>query len=107
MCHSKKKDICKYQEYDVNWFKEKMLNQFDMGIESNDVGYESVLLEHGEIDENVISSGDLQSLPNPLQAHTFMYVESSGDEWLYIVVTDEMHRSILYETWFKNNQKIK
>ena len=84
-----------------------MLNQFDTEIESNDVGYESVLLEHGEIDENVIPSVDLQSLPNPLLAHTFMYVELSGNEWLYIVVTDEKHRSILYDKWFKNNQKIK
>lgn len=107
MCHSKKKDICKYQEYDVNWFKEKMLNDFNMEIEPNDVGYESVLLEHGEIDEDVIPLVDLQSLPNPLLANTFMYVELSGDEWLYIVVTDEKHRSILYKTWFKNNQKIK
>jgi len=47
----------------------------------------------------------LESLPNPLLAHSFIYVENEGDEWICIVVTDESNQSKHYEAWFKNNAK--
>lgn len=106
MCHSKKRDIFKPVIYNARWFKKKMLEYFVIAIKATDVGYESVSLEHDEIDEHLIPTKDIQTFPNPLLVHSFSYVQSNDDEWLCIIVTDEGSHSILYEKWFKNNQEM-
>lgn len=88
------------------WFKKEMLNTFGISISPEGVGYEAVLLEHDEIDENIISIKDLQPLPNPLLAHSFIYTHLNGDEWLLLLVIREQDGAMLYQVWFKNNQKI-
>lgn len=107
MCHLKKKDIFKPIVYDARWFKKMMLNYFVVAIKATDVGYESLFLEHEEVDEHLIPVEDIQSLPNPLLIHSFLYVQpKNDDEWLCIIVTNEENQSILYERWFKNNQEV-
>ena len=76
LSHSKKKDISNRPVYDAMWFKEEILNTFGISISPEVVGYEAVLLEHDEIDENIISIKDLQPLPNPLLAHSFIHLHS-------------------------------
>lgn len=107
MCHLKKKDICKQVNYDGIWFKEEMLKRWKKKIELNEVGYESIMLTPDEVDEELIPLGETLTLPNPLLAHSFIYVEDEGDEWICVVVTDESHQCKHYEAWFKNSEEIK
>lgn len=107
LCHSRKRDTSKHLKYGAEWFKKVILNNYGITININDVGYETVLLEHVEIDTDIIPEITLQSLPDPLLAHTFLYVQSNNDKWLCIIVTDRKNDLILYETWFKNYQRIK
>lgn len=106
LSHSKKKDTSKPPMYDARWFKKEMLNTFGISIVPEEVGYETVLIEHDEIDEDLISKEDLQLLPDPLLAYTFIYTDLTGDEWLLILVIREQDSAILYQAWLKNNQKI-
>ena len=107
MCHSKKRAICKANVYDVVWFTEVLSKRLHRKIEVNEVGYESILLEHDEVDEDMIPLHHLKALPNPFLAHSFIYVEDEEDEWICVVVTDEFNQSKHYEVWFKNSEKIK
>ena len=107
MCHSKKKAICRQKIYDGVWFKEEMLKRWNKEIELNEIGYESILLERGEVDEDLIPLHEIQSLPNSFLSHSFIYVEDEGDEWICVVVTDEFNCFNHSEAWFKNNEEIK
>ena len=107
MCHLRKKDICKQIIYDGNWFKEEMLKRWKKEVELNEVGYESIMLTPEEVDEELIPLHEIESLPNPMLAHSFIYVEDEGDEWICVVVTDKSRQCQHYETWFKNGEEIK
>ncbi len=107
MYHSKKKATCKQVIYDGVWFKEEMLRRWRKEIVLNEVGFESILLERDEVNEDLIPLHEIQTLPNPLLAHSFIYVEDEGDEWICVVVTDESNRFNHYEAWLKNNEEIK
>lgn len=107
MCHSKKKAICKQAIYDGIWFKEEILKRWKREIELNEIGYESIMLTPDEVDEALIPLHEIESLPNPLLAHSFIYVEDEGDEWICVVVTDESYQCKHYEAWFKNSEEIK
>src|SRR5690625_2865258 len=107
LCHSKKKAICKRVNYDGIWFKEEMLKRWRKEVALNEVGYESIMLTPEEVDEELIPLHEIESLPNPLLAHSFIYVGDEGDEWICVVVTDESYQCKHYEAWFKNSEEIK
>lgn len=107
LSHSKKKATCKVEIYDVVWFTEELSKRLNKTIKVNEIGYESILLEHDEVDEDMIPSHHLKALPNPFLAHSFIYDEEEGYEWICVVVTDESNQSKHYESWFKNSEKIK
>ena len=107
MCHLRKKDICKQIVYDGIWFKEEMLKRWKKEVELNEVGYETVMLTPDEVDEALIPLHEIESLLNPLLAHSFIYVEDEGDEWICVVVTDQSSQCQHYEAWFKNSEEIK
>lgn len=48
---SKKKVTCNDETYDVVWFKTEMFKRWEKKVEVNEVGYESIMLEHEEVDE--------------------------------------------------------
>ncbi|GAA4067330.1 hypothetical protein [Amphibacillus indicireducens] len=106
MSHSKKKDTSNHWLYDATWFKERMFNVFGEVVPTEDVSYESVLLEREEIDEGIIAREDLNRLPNPLLTQTFMFVDKNADEWLLMIVIDEHDGKLLLETWMKNGKVI-
>lgn len=60
MCHSKKKATCNDEIYDVVWFKEELSKRLSKVIELNKIGHESILLEHDEVDEDMIPLHDLR-----------------------------------------------
>ena len=107
LCHSKKKATYRTDVYDVVWFTKELSKRLDRKVEVNEVGYESIMLTPDEVDEELIPLGEIQTLPNPLLAHSFIYVGDEGNEWICVVVTDESNQSKHYEAWFKNNEKIK
>src|SRR5690625_2352769 len=107
LCHSKKKATCRADVYDVVWFIKELSKRLDRKVEVNEVGYESIMLTPDEVDEELIPLGETQTLPNPLLAHSFIYVEDEGDEWICVVVTDEFSQFKHYEAWFENSTKIK
>lgn len=107
MYHSKKKVTCKQIIYDGIWFKGEMLKRWKKEVELNEVGYETIMLTPGEVDEELIPLDEIEFLPNPLFAHSFIYVEDEGDEWICVVVTDESNQCKHYEAWFKNSEEIK
>lgn len=107
MYHSKKKVTCKQVIYDGVWFKEEMLRRLRKEVELNEVGYETIMLTPEEVDETLIPLHEIEFLPNPLFAHSFIYVEDERDEWICVVVTDESNRCKHYEAWFKNSEEIK
>ena len=84
-----------------------MLRRWKKEIELNEVGYESIMLTPEEVDEDLIPLGYIQTLPNPLLAHSFIYVEDEGDEWICVAVTDKSSQCKHYEAWFKNSEEIK
>src|SRR5699024_12196151 len=96
LSRSKKKDTSKRPGYDAMWFKEEMLNTFGISVAPEEVGYEAVLLEHDEIDEDIFSKEDLQLLPNPLLALSFIYTPLNGDEWLLLLVVRDQDSAMLY-----------
>jgi len=106
LCHSKKKDISNRKIYDDVWFSKELSKRVNETIEAGKVGYESILLEHEEVDEDMVPLHHLKTLPNPFLAHSYLYVTGTGDEWLCVIITDESHQCKHYEAWFKNNKEM-
>lgn len=106
MSHSKKKGISNREMYDDVWFSKELSKRVNKTIEINEVGYESILLEHEEVDEEMIPLHLLKALPNPFLAHSYLYITDTGDEWLCVIITDESHQLKHYEAWFKNNKEV-
>jgi len=55
-----------------------MEDEFGVAVELNEVGEETVLLYHEELDEKLISKDVLQILPNPVSFHTYIYSENQS-----------------------------
>ncbi|MBG9937516.1 hypothetical protein [Bacillus tropicus] len=54
--------------------------KFGIIVELNEVGEETVLLYHEELDEKLISEDVLEILPNPVSFQTYIYNDES--EWI-------------------------
>ncbi|HFJ9328947.1 TPA: hypothetical protein ACGW5B_002282 [Bacillus paranthracis] len=57
-----------------------MEEKFGIIVELNEVGEETVLLYHEELDEKLISEDVLEILPNPVSFQTYIYNDES--EWI-------------------------
>lgn len=57
-----------------------MEKKFGIIVELNEVGEETVLLYHEELDEKLISEDVLEILPNPVSFQTYIYNDES--EWI-------------------------
>jgi len=69
--------------FSVREFIDFMKEKFNVAVEINAVGEESVLLNHEEVDENLIPKEMLTSLPNPIQFNIY----SINDEYEWILGT--------------------
>lgn len=105
MYHSDKKDTCDKEIRDVIWFKEQLSKRLNKEIEVEEIGHESILLEHDDADAELISKEKLQLFPNPFLAHSFIY-EDENDAWICVVVTDESNQGIYYEGWFNDSGEV-
>ncbi|EEL31275.1 hypothetical protein P5808_13855 [Bacillus cereus] len=57
-----------------------MEEKFGIIVELNEVGEETVLLYHEELDEKLISEDVLEILPNPVSFQT--YIHNDESEWI-------------------------
>jgi len=63
-------------------FVSRIKQLFGKVVAVDEVGMESYLFEHSEIDSTIVPSEHLSSLPDPVQFDTFVYVEEDGKEWM-------------------------
>lgn len=68
---------------------------FSETISVDDVGYEAVILEHDEIDKRIISKNNLKRLPNPLHSQMYICLDSNENEWLVVIVINELNGTLL------------
>jgi hypothetical protein len=60
---------------------EFMGEKFGVAVESNEIGEETVLLYHEELDEKLISEDVLQILPNPVSFHIYIQCRIRVGYW--------------------------
>ncbi|KAA0808413.1 hypothetical protein EI976_12555 [Bacillus licheniformis] len=84
--------------------KDFMEEKFDVIVELNAVGEDTVLLYHEELDEKLISEDTLQILPNPVSFHTFIYNEES--EWIIGIALEAETNNPLFLVCLKDGKKV-
>ena len=90
--------------FSMEQLKILMEEKFDIAVESDEVGEESVLLYHEELDEDLISIDVKQNLPNPVSFQTYIYNEES--EWIVGVATEAETNSPLFLGCLKDGERI-
>ncbi|WP_240490458.1 hypothetical protein [Oceanobacillus sp. E9] len=81
-----------------------MEEKFGVAVESDEVGEESVLLYHEELDEELISIDVKPILPNPVSFQTYIYNEES--EWIIGIATEVETNSPLFLVCLKDGKRI-
>ncbi|MFB1097414.1 hypothetical protein [Terribacillus sp. JSM ZJ617] len=81
-----------------------MEEEFGVAVESNEVGEETVLLYHEELDEQIISEDVLQILPNPVLFHTYIYIEKS--EWIIGIALEAKTNNPFYLFCLKDGERV-
>ncbi|MEF7663798.1 hypothetical protein V4V24_18420 [Bacillus thuringiensis] len=71
-----------------------MEEKFGIIVELNEVGEETVLLYHEELDEKLISEDVLEILPNPVSFQTYIYNDES--EWIIGVALGAESNNLLF-----------
>lgn len=84
--HSDKKVTCDNGIRNGIWFEKQLSKRLNKEIAVNEIGHESILLEHGDVDDDMVSVEELQSYPNPFLAHS--------------------NQGIYYEAWFNNSEEV-
>lgn len=77
-----------------------MEKKFGVTVELNEVGGETVLLYHDELDEELISKDVLQILPNPVLFHTYIYNDKS--EWIIGIALEAKTNNPLFLVCLKD-----
>lgn len=79
---------------------------FGKVVAVDEVGMESYLFEHSEIDPSIVPSEHLLLLPDPVQFDTFVYVEEEGKEWIAGMGYDPITYRLVYEVWLCDGRTI-
>lgn len=87
-------------------FVSRIKQLFGKLVDVDEVGIESYLFEHSEIDPSVIPSEHLLLLPDPVQFDTFVYVEEDGKEWIAGMGYDSITYQLVYEVWICDGRTI-
>lgn len=88
----------------VERLKDFMEEKFGVKVDIKEVGEETVLLYHEELDEKLISEDLFQILPNPVSFHTYIYIEES--EWIIGIALEAETNNPLFLVCLKNGEKI-
>lgn len=79
---------------------------FGKEVTIDEVGMESHLFEHSDIDSSVVPLEHLQLLPDPVRFETYVYIDSERKEWITGMVYDTMTHRLVYEVWMKAGKTV-
>ncbi|WP_393966279.1 hypothetical protein [Exiguobacterium sp. S22-S28] len=79
---------------------------FGKEVTIDEVGMESHLFEHSDIDSSVASLEHLQLLPDPVRFETYVYIDSEGKEWIPGIGYDTITYRLVYEVWLCDGRTI-
>lgn len=79
---------------------------FGKEVTIDEVGMESHLFEHSDIDPSVIPSEHLQLLPDPVRFETYVYIDPEGKEWITSMGYDPMTHRLVYEVWMQDGKTV-
>lgn len=81
-----------------------MKNRFDLVIDEEDIGEEVVLLNHEELEDELIPKEVLQILSNPTSYQTYIYNNES--EWVIGIALEAETNNPLFLVCLKDGKKI-
>ncbi|MFK9091718.1 hypothetical protein [Bacillus salipaludis] len=81
-----------------------MENKFGVAVELNEVGKETVLLYHEELDEELISEDVLRILPNPVSFHIYIY--NAKSEWIIGIALEANTNNPLFLVCLKDGVRV-
>lgn len=91
--------------YNAEHFAIFMSLQFDIDVDEEQVGEESVLLYKEELDENLVSEKLLGISPELVMVHSCVY-NNEEHEWLVCVASNADTNQPLFLICLKNGEKI-
>jgi hypothetical protein len=91
--------------YNAEHFAIFMSLQFDIDVDEEQVGEESILLYKEELDENLISKELLSITPDMVFVHTCVY-DNEEHEWLVCVASDADTNQPLFLLCLKNGERV-
>ncbi|MEI2446058.1 hypothetical protein [Priestia megaterium] len=83
---------------------EFMKEEFGLVLKRNEVGEETLILYHEEIEKELISEELLKIVPNPVSFHTYIYNEKS--EWIIGIALEAASNNSLFLVCLKDGEKI-
>lgn len=89
---------------DIKYLQDFMRKKFELSIEADLIGEETILLYYEELDERIFSDGVLKKLPNPVLFQTYIYEERS--EWVISVAYKKAADNPLYLVCLKDGDKV-
>jgi hypothetical protein len=93
------------KDYNAKHFAIFMVLQFDIDIDEEQVGEESVLLYKEELDENIVSEKLLAITPEMVLLHTCIY-DTEENEWIVCVASDAITNYPLFLVCLKDGEKV-
>ncbi|WP_419393171.1 hypothetical protein [Cytobacillus praedii] len=90
--------------FGIEQLKDFMEEKFGVAVELSEVGEETVLLYHEELDEELISDDVLQILPNPVSFHTYIYNDES--EWIIGIALEVETNKSLFLVCLRDGKRI-
>ncbi|WP_019720235.1 hypothetical protein [Heyndrickxia coagulans] len=90
--------------FGIKQLEDFMEEKFGVAVDTNEVGEETVLLYHEELDEELISEDVLQLLPNPVLFQTYIYNDES--EWIIGIALEEETNNPLFLICLKDGTKV-
>ncbi|MGW6190588.1 hypothetical protein ACWFRC_07535 [Bacillus cereus] len=90
--------------YEITQFEAFMKEQFEVVVEIKEVGGETVLLYHNELDMHLIPKETLIKLPDPVLFQTYIYNNES--EWIVGVAIEAETYNPLFLVCLKDGVKV-
>lgn len=87
-------------------FESHLLEKFQISVDVDENGWESVVLYHEEIEEGLIPENYLEKLMDPMLFHMTTYEDEQENEWLFALATapNDINK-LLYAICLNNDVK--
>jgi hypothetical protein len=91
---------------ELDWFVQTLEGEFQVVVDRNQISYEGNELYLDEIDESLIPSEMLDSLPESLLFETMVFEDEDGTEWLGLVAMDIEMREWYLQVILKDGEPV-